>query len=185
MIIRPKPEVPISTARSGVTDLILFPVYQTREDWATQFGSEPPSADPNRRAKYWFDPDYAGVRPEDDDGEAVGYDTLLIHPLTGVVAKDVNGNPRIGKIWMSKWEAGSVNIPSGISNEFHPATIIARQQPWPPPLRPLHPDERLEFGFGGVVYVRNINIRELRVGTDGFTESDRQLLHAIARKLGL
>lgn len=185
MIIEPKgPSLgPIQTEVGGIMDLIVLPYLQTRDDYRELTGADPPPPDPARRAKHWFDPTYAGM---EDDGEMVPYRVLHIHPVTRQPVLGPNGQPRLTTIWLSKAEAGSVNIPQGTANEFSSDAPIMRLAPVPPPLRELHPDERLEIGFGGLVQVVNTRLRESSLArNDVWTSRDREILHAIARKLGI
>ncbi len=63
---------------------------------------------------------------------------------------------------------------------------IMRLAPIHPPVRPLHPDERLEFGMGGIVRVVNIRLREKALASaDQWTAADRAILRKIAAKLGV
>lgn len=183
MVIEPKNQSPITTEVGGVMDLVVVPVFQTRDDYKARYGAEPPPPDPMRRAKHWFDPAYVGAI---DDGEMVPYLTLAVHPSTGQPIPGPDGNPRLATIWLTKEEAGSVNIPAGTANEFPANMPVMRLAPIHPPVRPLHPDERLEFGMGGIVRVVNIRLREKALASaDQWTAADRALLRKIAAKLGV
>ncbi len=51
MVIEPKNQSPITTEVGGVMDLVVVPVFQTRDDYKTRYGAEPPPPDPMRRGR--------------------------------------------------------------------------------------------------------------------------------------
>lgn len=189
MIILPKKTVPVAQPEAPLHDIMLFPYYQTREDVLADLGAKAASVmgppDPSMRRKHWYDPAYAGA---EDDGEPVFYDVVHLHPQTGQPVLGADGRPKLTRLALSKPEAGRLNIGTGAANEFPAATVFMRLQPYPFPVRPLHPDEELAMSSGPmpVVVVRNRVLQAQKPLPDGvFTERDRQVLMAIARKLGV
>lgn len=187
MIIRPRNQVPIQTERGTLFDLMVFPLYQTRADYAEDHGGqEPPPPDPSQRAKHWYDPRFTGM--QEDDGETVSYLVLGRNPRTGEVLLDGMGRPRLVDLVLPTYIAGRVNIPSGLANEFPQNTTIMKLQPYPFPIRELHADEDLrrpETPFGDVV-VFNIRLAaQSKENRPGFDAEDRMLLKSIQGKLDL
>lgn len=160
--------------RYGLQHLHLFPVYPTREDYKAATGQEPPPFDPTRPAQYWFDPE-AAKSPR----RVIVYEHALAIDESGYPRRDANGKPYLEPLAVPKTEAAVVNIPyKKGANE--PSSGLPDT---PVPCRALHEDEELEFGFGGIVVVRNKNFDDQTVV--GFTSADRELLRAIARKLNV
>lgn len=160
--------------RYGLHHLHLFPVYQTRADYQAATGEEPPPFDPTRPAQYWFDPEAAK-----SSRRVIVYERALAIDERGNPKRDENGRPYFEPLALPKAEASTVNIPyKKAANE--PSSGLPDV---PVPCRELHPDEELEFGFGGIVLVRNKNFDNQEV--TGFTVGDRELLRAIARKLNV
>jgi len=153
--------------------LHLFPVYKTREAYHAATGQEPPPFDPTRPAQYWFDPEAAKSAKR-----VIVYDWALAIDERGQPKRGANGKPYLEPLVLPKTEASVVNIPYGQTNE--PTSGLPDV---PVPCRALHDDEELEFGFGGIVVVRNKNFDDQAVV--GFTTGDRELLRAIARKLNV
>jgi hypothetical protein len=161
--------------RYGLEKLHLFPYYQTREAYEAATGVAPPKFDGTRPPKYWFDP-----AAKDSTRRNIIYDQILAYAANGSPLVDENGKPMLDFLMLYKEEALAVNIPpKGIGT----ANIPGADKPEvPPPLRALRPDEELFFPFPGVVAVR---IKGTLEPDRGFTEEDRELLLAIARKLGV
>ncbi len=158
----------------GLSNLYLFPYYQTREDYERSVGQAPPPWDPNRPPKYWFDPN-----ARQSTRRNVVYDFVIATSESGTPLVGPDGKPMLDLLVLPKEEAATVNIPPK-----HVANVPGADRPEVPcPLRALEPDEELAFDFGGVVVVRNKNLYpSLEVG---FTAEDRALLRAIAAKLGV
>ena len=106
---------------------------------------------------------------------------LVTDPDTGTVLAGSDGNPALDALVLDRDEAANVNIPpSGTGATNIPG---ADRPEIPVPLRPLEPNEELFFDFGRVVAVKNTELfAQLETG---FTQQDRSLLQAIARKLGV
>ncbi len=190
MIIRPRNIVPIPTARGSLFDLIVFPVYQTREDYAEDHGGqEPPPPDPNLREKNWYDPRYKDVA--EDNGEVAIYRVVMRDPRTGEPSYDEQGRPRIGTLILPQHIAGRVNIPyKQAANEFPADSPIMRLKPYPYPIRELHEDEELRRPDHpmGDVYVVNRRLEkpappEPQQLADAIARIE-ELLRKIAAKLG-
>jgi hypothetical protein len=81
---------------------------------------------------------------------------------------------------LNKDEAAGVNIPpKGLGMANVPG---ADKPEIPPPLRALRADEELFVPFGSIVAVR---VKGTLEPDRGFTEEDRSVLLAIARKVGV
>lgn len=196
MIIRPKSTIPVDVPETTLFDIMIFPLFQTREDAQTELGEAADiilgQPDPNRRRKNWFDPAFVGA---EDDGEIVLYDVIHYHPQTGQPILGSDGRPKSTKLALSKWEAGRLNIGTGLANEFPPTTTFMRLQPYPFPIRQLHADEELAMSeqFTQTVVVRNKALSAQKPLPEGvFTSKDRELLVAnnkllrsIAQSLGI
>lgn len=164
-----------SEVRFGIEHVFQFPYYQTREDYQKATGQEPPKFDGSRPPKYWADPEAKNTARRN-----MVYDRVIAYYSNGSPASDENGNPQMEALVLNRDEAATVNIPpKGIGM----ANIAGADRPEvPPPLRALHEDEELFFPFPGIVAVR---IKGSLEADRGFTEEDRSLLQAIARKLGV
>lgn len=195
MIIHPKSDVPIAVPEAPLSDIYLFPVYQSREDVYNSGLSRSliekvlPPCNQNRRAKHWFDPRYVDA---EDDGEPVIYDVVQFNPNTGMPVLDQDGKPKITKLAMEKSAAGRMNIGTGRANEFPLDSTYMRLKPYPVPIRELHPDEELAAAAGFGAIAGNVVVRNKKLYSPpvqglccGFTEEDRRVLLAIARKLGI
>lgn len=157
----------------GLENLSIFPRYQTREDYRQATGQEPPPFDPNRRPKYWFDP-----KAKDSQRRNVVYDNVLVVSEFGKPLPGADGKPMLDVMTLPKMEAATVNIPPQGTN-------IAGADAYevPMPLRTTEPGEEMFFQFGGIVAVKNVELFDAL--KEGFTAADRELIHAIARKLGV
>jgi hypothetical protein len=181
MVITPLNKVPIDKPLGTDLDLIIFPIYQTREDYRQQFGAEPPPPDPTLRSKYWFDPQYSDI--EEDNGEVAVYQVVRRDPRTGKLVLDSLGRPQIAPLVIPAYIAGRVNIPYGRANEFPPDAVISRLAPYPVPVRPLHGDEELRAPatpFSDSAVVVNVRLAaQQQDQAEGFTPDDRIRLKQI------
>jgi hypothetical protein len=152
-----------------VSNLCLFPVYETREEYREATGVEPPPFDSNKPVKLWFDP--SALR---STKRKLVYENVAAYAENGAPLIGSDGNPALEPLLIDRQEAGTVNIPS--EREWSNWGIDI-----PVPMRPLDPGEELYFQYGGIIGVRDPS------GDAGgaFTKSDRALLRAIAAKLGI
>lgn len=161
--------------RFGLERLHLFPYYQTREEFRKANGFDPAPFNANRPPKYWFDP-----AAKEAARRAVVYDNVIAYAANGAPLVGADSKPVVDVLVLSKEEAATVNIPpKGLGVANIPGSDVPEV---PPPLRGLKDDEELFFPFPGVVAVR---IRGTQEADRGFTEEDRAILEAIARKLGV
>lgn len=161
--------------RYGLEKLHLFPYYQTREQYEAATGVVPPKFDGNRPPKYWFDP-----TAKDSNRRNTTYDQIIAYAANGSPLVSEDGTPMLEFLMLYKEDAMAVNIPpkgDGVANIFG-----SNKPEVPPPLRALRPDEELFFPFPGIVAVR---IKGTLEPDRGFTEEDRDILMAVARKLGV
>ena len=160
-------------AKYGLESLYLFPYYQSREDYLKATGNEAPVFNPNRQPKYWLDP-----KAKDSTKRNVVYNQVLAIAENGAPLVGVDGKPMLDILMLQKDEAATINIPVGAAN------VLGADVPAvPPPLRALESNEELGFGFGNTVYVHNTDYPFDDTGI--FSASDRLLLKAIAKKLGV
>lgn len=165
----PYPQYPLS-------NLFLFPIFQTREAYRQATGQEPPPWDPQRPSKAWFDPQ-AHTSPRRN----VVYDAVLAMSENGNALAGPDGKPMLDILLLKREEAATVNIPpKGPGTTNLPGTEVPEV---PFPLRALEPNEELAFEFGGIVVVRNKELYPLTLV--GFTAEDRALVKRIAAKLGV
>ncbi len=151
-----------------------FPRYQTREDYLSATGAEAPPFNPNRAPKYWRDPS-ALAAPRN----SIVYGSIIQVSERGIPVPGPDGQPQLDALVIGKAEAAAVNIPPSGTN------IAGAEVPEVPmPLRALEAGMELEFGFGGIVRVRDTSVAGLE-GAGGFTRADRDLLQRIARALGV
>lgn len=151
----------------------LFPRYQTREDYHKATRQEAPPFDERRAPKYWRDP----IALQAPRNNVVYGNVILMGPRgTAVVGSD--GTPQLDALVLTRNEAAAVNIPPNGAN------VPGADAPEiPVPLRDLEPGMALEFGFGGVIRVRDTSVEEL-TGPGWFTAADRELLRKIAQAVG-
>ena len=161
--------------RYGLEKLHLFPYYQTREEYEAATGITPPKFDGNRPPKYWFDP-----AAKDSNRRNITYDHVIAYATNGSPLVNESGSPMTEMMMLFKDEAVAVNIPpKGLGT----ANIFGADKPEiPPPLRALRADEEFFFPFASIVAVR---VKGTLEPDRGFTEEDRDILLAIARKLGV
>jgi hypothetical protein len=166
-IIPPQPNRP----QYGVSDLALFELFQTREDYTAKFGVAPPQFDEREKPKYWFD---STVDAEGDPEGQVDYTVIR------------NGAITPSRITMSNWEASRVNIPDSVQ-EGAAAVGPFVKKPWLQPVRNLLPGETLFVGFGGVTSVMRADlVVERDAEAQLFLPSDRALLkdtHTLAQRI--
>lgn len=155
-----KPNLPIY----GLAELNLFQAYQTRDEYERLTGQPCPVWDTGRPPKYWFDP-----------AAAASTKRTVVYDLAVFGLRD--GKPELDLLVLSKEHAATVNIPPFKWSETTDPAV-------PVPLRALDPDEELIVAFGGVVQVKN-TAHPFWGDAGGFTASDRTLLKAIAKKLGV
>ena len=163
-------------AKYGLESLYLFPYYQSQEDYQKDLGSAAPVWNPNRQPKYWQDPKALSALRN-----SVVYNQVLAVADNSIPLAGPDGKPMLDLLVLQKAEAATVNIPPkgpGVANV--PGASAPEVQP---PLRALESNEELAFGFGNTVYVHNKDYPFDDSGS--FTASDRLLLKAIAKKLGL
>jgi hypothetical protein len=159
----------------GISNLYLFPVYQTREAYKQATGQDAPPYDPAKRLKAWFDPTAAS-----NPRLKIIYDTVLSMDDQGHAIAGPDGKPMLEPQVIARDEAGRVNIPvkgPGIPDQPYTGPE------WPVPLRALEPNEELFFQFMGIPAVKNKDL--FPTVESGFSGVDRKLLQAIAVKLGV
>jgi len=157
----------------SITKLYKFPAYMTRDEYQAAIGEEPPAWNPDRAPKYWFDP-----AAKNATKMSVVYDCVIATAANGTPLVGDDGKPVTDLMVLSKSEASTVNIPPKLAN-IPGADVPAI----PVPLRALEPGEELFFSLGGVVSVKNTALYSQL--DNGFTVKDREILLAIASKLGL
>lgn len=114
--------------RYGLERLYLFPYFQTREEYKSATGVEPPKFDGTKPPKYWFDP-----TASESLRRQIVYDQVLAYKSNGMPILDEEGQPTLEMMMLTKDEAMRVNIPPkgpGIANIFG-----ADKPEIPPPLR--------------------------------------------------
>jgi hypothetical protein len=157
----------------SITKLYKFPVYMTREEYQAATGQTPPEWNPDRAPKYWFDP-----AAKTSVKMSVVYDCVIATAANGAPLVGEDGKPLTDLLVLSRNEASTVNIPPSAANV--PGADVPAV---PVPLRALEPGEELFFSLGGVVSVKNTTLYSQL--DNGFTVKDREILMAIAAKLGL
>lgn len=157
-----------------LSSLYLFPVFQTREDFARVMGTAAPPFNPARPVKSWFD-----AEARKSSRRSVVYDNAIAMADSGRPLADENGHPYLEPLLLDREFAATVNIPvKDFSGRIQETPTIGFEVPVP--CRELAPGESLFFAIGGAVMV-----------TDGedtsefFGPKDRALLVAIAQKLGV
>ena len=159
----------------GISQLYLFPVFQTREAYRLATGMEAPPYDASKPLKSWFDP-----RALDNPRRKVIYENVIAYAANGAPLVGPDGKPVLEPLVIDKEIAAAVNIPrKGPGIPEQPVT----GQEIPVPMRPLAANEEFFFQFGGSVAVRNTDLVDSL--ESGFTVRDRTLLKAIADKLGI
>jgi hypothetical protein len=159
----------------GISNLYLFPLYQTREAYREATGKEAPPYNPLKPIKSWFDP-----KASENPRRKLVYDNVIALADNGQPLVDENGRPFLEPLLIDREDAAAVNIPiKGFDRAPEPTTGFEV----PVPLRALEPGEELYFQFGGAIAIRNTTLWEQL--EEGFTASDRALLHSIAEKLGV
>lgn len=157
-----------------LASLFLFPYFSTREEFEKATGFAPPPWDPKRPPKYWFDP-----KALESPRRIVIYDNVLAISENGTLL--VDGRPALDTLVLPKEIAATVNIPPKGPNSTN---VPGADQPEVQmPLRDLQSGEELVWRFPGVITVQTK--LETEQQSTGWTVSDRMLLQAIARKLGV
>jgi hypothetical protein len=174
-----KPEVELTLTSLnptyGISQLYLFPAFQTREAYRLATGMEAPPYDPSRPLKAWFDP-----KALENPRRKIVYENVIAYAANGAPLVGPDGKPVLEPLVIDREIAATVNIPpKGPGLPEQPVT----GQEVPVPLRPLASNEELFFQFGGSVAVRNTDLIDNM--ESGFTVRDRVLLRAIADKLGV
>jgi len=159
-----------------LSSLYLFPVYQTREDYFKGTGVQAPPFDPGRPVKCWFDPN-AATSPR----RTVVYDNALALSGNGYPLADERGRPFLEPLLLTRDHAATVNIPvKDFSGRIAETPTVGFEVPVP--CREPKASEVLVFGLGGLVYVTD---ESQNLTPTAFTLEDRQVLLAIAKKLGV
>lgn len=161
-----------TTSPYGLDVAYTYPYYATAADYMKATGNQPPPYDPTKYPKYWMDPEAVGLSDDEQITYMVGY-----LGTTGGV-KLVNGKPALVRLNLMPSEAAVVNIPG--PGTF-PAGVVKPIERMPP--IELLPNEELELQ-GGPMGGTLLRIRRTDL-TDSTTMTDRQLLEAIARKVGV
>ncbi len=160
----------------GITNLYLFPTYATREDFEKMTGQVCLPWNPARAPKYWYDPKPVKKFTGPGNVAYTSYDRIWLGN------RDAANNPVLDPLVLSLDEAASANIPPtgpGSTN-----TEGADAPAVPAPMRALEPNEQLFFDFGGLLTVKNTDLFP-QLEQVGFSQHDRDLLAAIAMKLGV
>ncbi len=160
----------------GISNLYLFPFFQTREAYFAHTGKEAPPYDPNKPVKSWFDPKAA-----ESSSRRIVYERTVAYADNGMPLIGPDGKPFLEPMVLDRAVAANVNIaPKGPDLLDQPSTGLEIAVP----CRPLEPGEELYLQFGGTVAVRNKALWAADVEV-GFKGADRALLQAIAEKLGI
>jgi len=160
-----------------ITELYLFPYYKTREDYKAATGNDAPAYLSYKPRKYWFDP-----QAKTSAQRYVTYDHALVMQDSGYSpAVGPDNRPFTDQLILAREDAASVNIPPTV--HYAPGQAPTPAPEVQPPLRALQSNETLDFAFGGAVIVKRTDLLDAMAG--GFTNADRQLLQAIAAKLGV
>jgi len=158
--------VPVTPAQPNkpvypVSALYLFAQFNTPEAYQAAAGEAPPTFDPTKRPKNWFDSSVDLTDP----AATVVYSAYRLSKVTGGWSYTI--------IAMSAAEAASVNlIPDGIADSM---------PGWEVPARALLPNEVLQPTIGNVLEIRRT---DLSVDDGRFSQADRDILNRIAEKLG-
>ena len=163
----------------GPDRLYLYPFFQNRGAYLEARKKDPglPELKPfdyKASVKRWIDTGAAtSPRRLVTYAQALDVDTHG-HAIAGPDNKPQLQSPYV----LDKIIAASVNIPP--DGAFPDSEDLIGE--WPCPIRALEPNEELFFPFPGVVAIKNKDLYEKYVQA-GFTNEDRELLKAIAKKL--
>ena len=161
----------------GLANLFLFPIYQTREEFRMKTGIEAPPFDASKPIKSWFDPSASA-----STRRKLIYDNVIALADNGMPLASPEGAPMMEPLMIDRDFAAVVNSPvKDFTGKIQEQPVSSVEIPVP--LRALEPGEVLSFGFGGAVVVRNQRVSE--EAAVGFMYGDRELLRAIASKLGV
>jgi hypothetical protein len=160
----------------GITNLYLFPSYATPEDFEKATGQACPPWDPTRAPKHWYDPKPVKKFVGPGNIAYTSYDRVWLG------SRDAANNPVLDPLVISMDQAAAVNIaPTGPGTTNIPGADVPEV---PAPMRALEPNEELFFDWGGILTVKNTELFSQLVEV-GFSQHDRDLLAAIAKKLGV
>jgi hypothetical protein len=168
MARKPQPDA----AFYGLEEAFIYPYYQTREDYEKATGKPCPPYLDNGRPKYWEGTVEADADPDLSIRFSVPYTSR------GGVSRSVDGTPRVSFLDLKPEEITRVNIPPKQVGSFPGSTSAVEIQP---PME-LLPNERLEFQAG--IAAAQLRIRRIDKIPTTATMSERQLLEAIAKKVG-
>jgi hypothetical protein len=160
----------------SIDKLYLFPFYGTREGYQLATGEEPPPFDPTKPPKFWFDP--KAVQP---GRRNIVYDAVLALDEFGRPVLDEHGKVMLEAMVLTVQHAATVNIPY-MKSANEPGS---GQIPVPVPLRAPEEDEELFIDKANNVSIRNKRLWAENGEKNVFTAADRELLRAIAQKLGV
>lgn len=171
--------MPINTPQAGISELYLFPIYNTREAYQAATGKEPPPYDPNKPIKSWFDP-AAASSPKRN----MVYDRVIAYAPNGMPEVGADGKPFTEPLILAREWAATVNISPKVFSSAGVVDPPTTGQEVPVPLRALEPGEELFLQWGGTAAVKNTLLFGDLPGSSTFTPHDRSLLMAIAKKVG-
>ncbi len=146
--------------------LNLFPTYATREAFVFATGEPFPAYDPEKPAKYWYDPN-----AEFSNEDIIVYDRVFV--------KLLNDKPVWKRLFLTPAQAATVNIPpAGVPGD--PSSPTGQGKFVPVPMRELEDDETIisTMGIPMVYTAAELEKREV-----GFSQADRERLKRIAVKL--
>lgn len=166
----------IDKVYAPLSDLYLFPEYNTREEYEKATGKECPPYDPTIPTKHWEDPEPRAR------GRFVLYENVLATDEHNNIVVDDMGRPVFEPISLTVAVAKTVNIPEKkAANEPGVKFVIQ------PPCRRLEGDEELVFQPGVPFRIPVVYRRSLASPSEptAWTQGDRELLRRIATKLGV
>jgi hypothetical protein len=163
----------------SIDKLYLFPYYQTADAYEKATGKPCPPWNPALRQKHWEDP-----QAQNTGDDFVVYAVVLATDMkvTGVALHGADGQPYTRQMVIPYDAAVTVNIPAVVGGM---PTDKAQLPEYPSPMRPLESNEQLFFE--PVMATPAVKNTDLYVSAldNTFTATDRALLQAIAKKLGV
>lgn len=152
-------------------EVYAFKEYQTREEYEAETHKPCPSFDNRLPVKKWFDP----------RGLSFTSYAMVARDGNGVALKNDEGKPYIEAVSLPRFVSTTVNIPFGSTNAPTSSEVI-----YPPiDLTKMKEGESLIFfGIGAPIVIWDGKGQE-GGSSEGFTTADRQLLKAIAKKVGV
>lgn len=162
-----------------LASIFAFPVYATREEYERVTGKPCPPWNPEKPPKYWEDP-----AAKFSSRKLVSYEPCLMLTENGTIAREdeTSTSPKVEEIVLTREDAAAVNIPVKTENGRVISTLPVKPEVQVP--LKLGVNDRLVVGpFGVTVQDKTGSNPPNAVG--GFTEDDRTLLYAIARKVGV